>query len=342
MTSEQKTSGHKRTILGRTGIETSTLSIGAWGFGPTGAPETRIADDDALAQLLTEAFDAGVTMIDSADAYQCEERLGRVLASIETPADLTISTKFGHGKGFSADAFRRSAERSLELLGLETLPVMFVHDPRNDEHMREVLGPNGALEGLRRLQDEGLVQSIGIATGTFGPLETAVASDEFDCIQFPRLYTLLNSAAKTRGLLERAREQNLGTLNPAPFAGNILATGSIDGALYCYQPALPEVLDGVRAMERRCAELGVDLPAAALAYSLTEPLIDVTVVGVRNGTELAQDLEAFDLLVTREEIESIAVAGAVDPYILGGPGYETPWPQDRFGLDTYSVIAARG
>jgi D-threo-aldose 1-dehydrogenase len=329
-------------ILGRTGLATSRLSIGTWGFGPVGAPETRIADDSSLEALLSAAFAAGVTMLDSAEAYQSEARLGSILAKMETPEGLVITTKFGHGKGFSADAFRRSAEQTLIDLRLEQLPLMFVHDPRNADDMAEVLGAGGALEGMRRLQDEGLLAHIGIATGTFQPLETAVDSDEFDCIQFPRLYTLLNTASKTRGLLERAREREMGTLNPAPFAGNILATGTIDGALYCYKPALPEVLGAVKAMETRCAELGIELPAAALAFSLTEPLIDVTVVGVRTPYELAQDLAALTSGVSRSDLESIAAAGNVDPSILGGPGYETPWPQDRYGLDTYAVMAARG
>ena len=179
------------------------------------------------------------------------------------------------------------------------------------------------------MQDEGLVGSIGVATGTYGPLRKTVETNEFDCIQFPRLYTLLNQAAKTTGLLEAAKEKDIATLSPSPFGGSILATGARPGATYCFRPALPEVMEAVTKMEARCAELGVTLPAAAMAYSLTEPLVDITIVGVVNTQELAWDLEALSVDLTRDELDSIAAAGAIDSTLLGGPEFRLPWPADR-------------
>jgi D-threo-aldose 1-dehydrogenase len=331
MTTDQLPSAEMpRVTLGRTGIETSSLSLGTWGFGNVGNQAARVGDDDAdLAALLTAAFVAGVRFLDSADAYDNEDRLGRVLAQIEVPEDLIIGTKFGHGRGFDADGIRRSAEQSLKNLNLERLPLLMVHDPRDEDDMKAVLGAGGALEGLRRLQDEGLVGAIGVATGTFRPLEMSVDCGEFDCVQFPRLYTLLNQASKDRGLLGRAKEAGLGTLNPAPFGGNILATGAVEGALYCYRPALPDVVAAVERMEAECRRLGVPLITAALAFSLSEPLIDVTIVGVASADQLHDNLRAFAAGVSREDLETIAAAGKVDPHILGGPDFRKAWPLDR-------------
>lgn len=318
-----------RAVLGRTGIETSKLSLGAWGFGTASAPQAQAGDDENLAAILTAAFAAGIRLIDSAEAYANEDRIGRILSQIEVPDDLTIVTKFGHGKGFSADQFRRSAEQSLTDLHLESIPMMMIHDPRGDEDMDFILGPGGALEGLRKLQDEGLVQHIGVATGTLPPLHRAVECGEFDAIQFPRLYTLVNQAARTSGLLDAAAEKNMATMLAAPFTGNILATGAVEGALYSYWPAPPELIEGVQKMEARCAELGVTLPVAALAYALTEPLVDCTVVGVTRPQELEWDLAALDTHVSRADLESIAAAGPVDPWVLGGPDFIWPFPLER-------------
>ena len=57
---------------------------------------------------------------------------------------------------------------------------------------------------------------------------------------------------------------------PAPFGGNILATGvrADRDPLYMYRPAIPEVVQAVQRMEQRCRELGVSLPVAALAFVL--------------------------------------------------------------------------
>src|SRR6266699_3814164 len=231
------------TVLGRTGITVSRLALGTWGFGTASAPAAQIGDDSKLVPVLQAAFNAGVNFLDSAEVYANEERLGRLLRELDAPDDLVVATKFGHGKGFAAGQFRRSAEQSLTALGLQTLPLMMVHDPRDDADMDIVLGPGGALEGLRKLQSEGLVSHIGVATGTYAPLRRAVDCGEFDCIQFPRLYTLINRFARDSGLLRAASDRNIGTLLAAPFAGNILATGAVENALYAYWPAQPEVIE---------------------------------------------------------------------------------------------------
>src|SRR6185437_2969883 len=102
---------------------------------------------------------------------------------------------------------------------------------------------------------------------------------------------------------------------PAPFGGNILATGvrADREALYMYRPAIPEVVEAVRRMQERCRELNVSLPVAALAYVLTEPLVDVTIVGVARPEEVLWNVPACDPGLTREQLESIREAGRIDP-----------------------------
>jgi D-threo-aldose 1-dehydrogenase len=157
----------------------------------------------------------------------------------------------------------------------------------------------------------------------------AVESDEFDVIQFPRLYTLLNQTAKASGLLEAARARGIGTLSAAPFGGAILATGTAGEPMYTFHPALPEVVSAVGRMESRCADLGVSLAGAALAFNYTEPLVDVTVPGMMSVREIRENVSAFEVALTRAELESVADAGRIDPVLLGGPEFLTSWPADR-------------
>jgi D-threo-aldose 1-dehydrogenase len=316
------------TTLGRTGIRTTKLALGTFGWGKVGPAIARVENERALVEVLRTAFEAGIRYVDTADQYQNEDDLGRLMPEANPPADLTIATKFGRGE-FTADAFRAHAERSLKALRLEKLPLFFVHDPRGEEHMQQVLGPGGALEGLRKLQSEGLVGHIGIATQTIQPLHIAVDSGEFDVIQFPRLYTLLLRVAKASGLLAKAKAKNMATVLAAPFAGNILATGAVENAVYSYQPAIPEVMDAVRAMEARCAELGTRLPVAACAFAYTEPLLDMTIIGMARPHEVAWNVAPFGANLTREQLDSIADAGAIDSDLLGGPDFIGSRPADR-------------
>lgn len=316
--------------LGRTGLVTSKLSLGTYGWGGVGPPEVRVEGDDNILALLRAGFEAGVRFINTAEAYANEAILGRLIPEADPPPDLLIATTFGHGKGFTADQFHASAERSLRELRLEKLPLMFVHDPRTADDMRFIMGPGGALEGLRKLQSEGLVEYIGVATGTLAPLQIAVESNEFDVIQFPRLYTLLNQTALTSGLLAAAKAKNIGTLSASPFGGAILATGtSVAEPLYTFAPALPEIVAAVQRMEARCAELDVSLAVAALAYNYTESLVDVTVPGMVSVREIVENVAAFDARLTRADLESIAQAGRIDASLVGGPEFLSSWPAGR-------------
>jgi Predicted oxidoreductases (related to aryl-alcohol dehydrogenases) len=323
--------GVPRVALGSTGLEVSKLALGTWGIGKA-APDASMGDDDRLiVDVLEAAFAAGINYLDSAEMYQNEERLGRLLTQVSNvPDDLVIASKFGRDD-FTGDSFRRSVERSLRELSLEKLPLMLIHDPRGEEDMAVVLGKGGALEALRKMQDEGIVGSIGVATGTLPPLQQAVDSGEFDVIQFPRLYTLVLRAAKTSGLLEAAKAKGMGTMLAAPFTGNILATGvrGVENPLYAYWPAQPEVVEAVGRMQDRADELGITIAQAAVAYTTTEPLLDLVVQGVRSPRELEMNVESLHLGVSRQDLESIAEAGAVDEWLLGGPDFVWPFPKER-------------
>ena len=327
--------------IGTTGIRTSQLSLGTWGIGKAAAAAT-IGDDETIISVLEAAFEAGITYLDSADMYENEDRLGRLLKEVRNvPDDLLIATKYGHGKPFTADGVRAAVEKSLAALSIPRIPLMLLHDPRDDDDMAEIYGGGGALEGLRALQSEGLIGKIGVATGTMAPLHSAVDSGEFDVIQFPRLFTLLNRAARSSGLLQKARDKGMGTQLAAPFTGNILATGvrGVEKPLYAYWPAQPEVIDAVGRMQDRADELGVTIAQAAVAYVVGEPLIDVAVIGVRTPGELQQNVASLFTGLSRDQLESIAEAGSVDETLMGGPDFVWPFPVDRAPEELKDVVS---
>lgn len=325
------------TTLGRTGLRTSRIGLGTWGLANPGShPAVQVSDEAAVTEQVRTALELGITLFDTAEVYDNEELLGRVLRELGAdPEQLVISTKFGHGKGFSAGQIRDSVERTLAAFGISRIPLFMVHDPRGDEDLATIAGAGGALPELRRLQDEGLVGSIGIATGTLPPLQAAVESDEYDVIQFPRLFTLLNQSAKTSGLLDAAKEKNIGTILTSPFGGNILGTGirDVPDPLYSFWGAQPEVADAVARLQKTADAAGLALPEAAMAYPLAEPLIDVTVIGVKSIAELRQDAAMLDREVDAATLESLALAASVDEAILGGPDFVWPFPLDRMPAD---------
>ena len=80
-------------------------------------------------------------------------------------------------------------------------------------------------------------------------------------------------------------------INAAPYGSGMLAKGPDAYARYAYQDAPAEMVDRARRMAAVCAEYAVPLPAAALQFSLRDPRITSTVVGMSRAERIAQTVE---------------------------------------------------
>ena len=293
-----------KVTLGRSGIESTKIGLGTanW-LGRT--------SDENFLSVMREAFRLGIRHVDTAPSYE-QERLTRLLREADPPDDLVIITKVGRLRNaageiefdFDPDLAERTVELNLRQLEMEKLPVVLLHDC-TDEAMPFILGKGGVLERLRRLQSQGIVGALGVATGQRQAVALAAESGEFDIIQSYHLYTLLNRVATER-TFPAVREHDLGVVNLSPFAGNILATGTIEGAVYSYMPASEAVLSEVRRLERECAEKGVSLPIAALTFSLLCQDVDVTVIGPVSIGELREDVAALNPALSEGELLAMA------------------------------------
>jgi len=142
-----------------------------------------IPDDRAARNLLAQARDLGINLLDTAPAYGTSEaRLGVLLADQRN--DWLICTKVGEEfidgasrLDFSPAHTRRSVERSLRRLATDHLDIVLVHSDGNDEHIIRDLG---TLETLADLKREGKLRAFGMSTKTLaGGL---LAAEVCDCV----------------------------------------------------------------------------------------------------------------------------------------------------------------
>jgi diketogulonate reductase-like aldo/keto reductase len=130
------------------GVEVPTIAIGVFEVDP-GETEETVAD----------AIAAGYRHVDTAAAYGNEEEVGRAIARSGVDRDaLWVTTKVWIGD-FPPDRLRRSAERSLRLLGLDRVELLLLHWPPPED------GPvlEAALEELSKLRAEGLIRELGVS-----------------------------------------------------------------------------------------------------------------------------------------------------------------------------------
>ena len=78
--------------LGRTGADVSVIGLGTWQLGA----DWGNVDDDAAAEVLDAALDAGVTLLDTADVYGDGRSEVRIRQALVTRADRPfVATKVG-------------------------------------------------------------------------------------------------------------------------------------------------------------------------------------------------------------------------------------------------------
>ncbi len=314
-------------VLGRTGITATCLGLGfaAW---PLTVPYRQVVE------MVDTALDCGIRYFDVAPLYCTEEILGRAIRDVGAPGDLVIATKtcsyldeigvcYQEYSGATATA---SVQRSLRLLG-KPLDVVHIHDVEQED-LDGIFADDGALQALTSLRSQGDIRSIGMATWDLDCLLAAVDDGDFDHLQFYHSYTLLNREA-SRQLLPRARAASLSAINVAPQAGFILASGPTPDATYNYRPAPSQVMEAAGRIQQACEQKGIGMPEAAIAFSLRNNDIDVTVVGADTPELVRRCVGAIDLpLETADYDELVTAAGG--PHELKrnrstNPSFVGPW-----------------
>ena len=290
-----------RRPLGSTGLSVSPVCVGCAPLGDM--PETFDfgVGEERARETLSAVFESPINFLDTAAAYgdgESERRIGEVLKEMGgLPDGVVLATKADRDLttgDFSGEQMRRSFERSLRLLGMDKLQLVYLHDPEYlDEPGREpfeyMMSGGGPVEVLRSLKEEGVIGHLGVAGGPVELLIRFVETDIFEAVITHNRYTLVNRTADP--LFDVAAEHGVAALNAAPYGSGILAKGPDAYARYEYQEAPKEMVEQVRAMQDACSEFDVPLASAALQFSLKDPRIVSTIVGMTRPERVQQTLD---------------------------------------------------
>jgi D-threo-aldose 1-dehydrogenase len=281
--------------LGDTGLLVSPVCFGCAPLGDM--PETfgfSVAKEQAH-ETLKAAFESPVNFLDTAASYgdgEAERRIGEVLQELGgVPSGYVIATKADRdlrSGDFSGEQMRRSVERSLRLLGMDRLPLVYLHDPEHAP-FEELMSSGGAVEVLVNLKEESVIEHLGVAGGPVDLMIRYVETGLFEAAITHNRYTLINRTAEP--LLDRATELSVPVLNAAPYGSGILAKGPDAYARYAYQEAPDELIETVRKMSEVCEEHDVPLAAAALQFSMKDPRVVSTIVGLSRPERVEQTLD---------------------------------------------------
>ncbi|HEU4450844.1 MAG TPA: aldo/keto reductase [Gaiellaceae bacterium] len=315
--------------LGRTGIEVSRVALGCGNFGGIGSAPAFFgrgeSEEEAFA-LMDEAWELGITLFDTADAYgggRSERAIGRWLArrGQEVRERVVLSTKVFHSvagdpgdRGLAPDRVRRQIDGSLARLGVERVDLYVIHEPDPATPVGETLE---ALDGLVRA---GKVGGVGASNVSAAELDEALRESEgrdlarFDWVQ--NSYSLL-ARADEEAVIPLCATHGLGYTPFSPLAGGWL-TGKYrrgepypEGSRMTLRPepyadvARERTFAGLEALEAAARARGTDSATLALAWVLEHPLVTAAVVGPRRPEHLEPARRALGLRLSQAERDEI-------------------------------------
>jgi aryl-alcohol dehydrogenase-like predicted oxidoreductase len=324
-------------LLGNTGLYVSELCLGTMTFGG-GASLYRaigqLGKEEALA-LVGTALDAGVNFIDTANVYsegESERLLGEALKSLNRPREqVVIATKVrgrvGPGinqVGLSRAHVLASIDASLRRLGLDHVDLYQIHG----------LDPVTPIEEVVRTLDDvvrsGKARYVGFSNLPAWVASRAITFAEQNGLarfQSAQVYYSLVGRDIEREIAPLCQAAKLAILPWSPLAGGLLSgkfdldkKGPSDArrASFDFPPVnmerLPRVLSALRAV---AAEAGVSVARVALAWQLTRPFVTSIIIGAKRPEQLADNLAAVDLQLSREQVQKLDEASALPPEYPG-------------------------
>ena len=267
------------------------LALGTAGLGGIWG---RIHAEESVNTILF-ALERGITVVDTAPAYQDAERyIGQALAQWKGTKPF-ISTKVGRLKGrdalatahdFSPVGMRRSLLDSLETLGVEKTDLLLLHEPEFiPSSQRE-----GAVAAAHQFQSEGLAGSIGLGGNVDENFAPFLRQSRFAVILG---FNHLNACNLDALMFEvpLVREHKM-----AFYQGSPLHMGLLGNRFerYCRQPpkwidaASIEIAKKVKAIAE-ANEMSLSSLAHRFLFSVAE--VDRVVIGPRNLVQLETTLQ---------------------------------------------------
>ncbi len=308
----------KKRKLGRRGLEVSALGLGCMGmshgYGPAG-------DKQEMISLLRTAVERGVTFFDTAEVYgpfTNEALVGEALAPFRDR--VVIATKFGitidpNGQqvvGSRPEHIRRSAEGSLQRLGVEAIDLYYQHRVDPAVPIEDVAG------AVQELIRAGKVKHFGLSEPGVQTIRRAHAVQPVTAVQSE--YSLWWRRPEEE-LLPALEQLGIGFVPFSPLGRGFL-TGQTDEKTTFDSSDFRNVVPRFAPDARRANQALVDLLRAmakrknatpariALAWLLAQKPWIVPIPGTRKLERLDENIGAAAIELTAADLREIETAAS--------------------------------
>ena len=257
------------------------MMVSAVGFG--GIPIMTVDEETAIA-CVRRSIELGVNYIDTARGYKdSENKIGKAIKGLRDK--VYIATK-GHGfapddsahawnRKRAAQWIRRDIEESLKALDIDTIDLYQIWDVETGS-ADSLFGKDGAIAGVRKAMDEGMVRHIGV-TSHAGPetIKHFIECGEFETVMvalnfLKRSFHTGESGDAGKELIPLAAEKDMGVVVMKPMGG---------GACVMDSPRVQALMRGKAS----------SLAEFALRYVLSIEGVSCVIPGMKTTAEVEEN-----------------------------------------------------
>ncbi|MFI6939803.1 aldo/keto reductase [Streptomyces sp. NPDC050418] len=304
--------------LGRTGLRVSRIGLGTLTWG-------RDTDEHDAADLLKVFWDAGGTLVDTADVYgdgDAEYVLGRLIDGLVPRHDLVIATKAGSvpdpDRRFNGSRghLLSALDASLQRLGTDYVDVWQVHAFDPGTPLEETLQALDMAVASGRARYAGVSNFSGWQLAKAATWQLAAAGVRTRLASTQMEYSLLQRGVE-REVLPAALDLGVGLLPSSPLGRGVLtgkyrhstpadSRGASDHMAPFVAPYLDEAASRiVDAVATAADGLAATPLQVALAWVRDRPGVAAPIVGARTAQQLTAALSVETLSLPDEICQAL-------------------------------------
>jgi aryl-alcohol dehydrogenase-like predicted oxidoreductase len=302
--------------LGKAGPRVSAIGLGCSGM----SSDYGVPDDVESVATIHRAFELGVNMLDTSDAYGAGRNEQLLATAIgDRPAGVMIATKFGNIRGPGGERggvngkpeyVPVACEASLKRLGIDVIDLYYVHRIDADVPIEDTVG------AMARLVEQGKVRYLGLCEAGPDTIRRGHAVHPLSAVQME--YSLWTQDAEEK-ILPVTRELGIALVAYSPLGRGFL-TGAFrrrdDLIPTDRRHAHPRFFEGnfeqnvklLGPIEELAAAKGWTPSQVALAWLLAQGDDVVPIPGTKRRKYLEQNVAAVDLKLRDDEVAALRAA----------------------------------
>ena len=246
--------------------------------------------NDEVLSLLKVAYNSGIRILDTAEAYGNAHQLIGNYHNIRDNSKFKIITKLPHD--IKHNLIKSKVIEYLNLMKVNTLDVMMFHS------FDSFKSNYNALKTLSELKSNVLINNIGVSVYTNTQLESLLNEDLITVVQLP--FNLLDNFSVRGDLINRLKEKGKVIHTRSAFLQGLFFKKSTDD-ISIVQALKPHL----ETLNKIAKKQGCSMEALALSYCIKQNNIDNVIIGVDSISQLNANIKAAAYEVNEEALKCV-------------------------------------